>query len=75
MPALRTMRSPKRSAASPHGRSVSVIPIHDAARRTPIWPSERSYSARSCGTITGSPIPKTALLAAAAVPAASTAHR
>ena len=75
IPTVSASRSPKRSAASPHGRSVSVVPTHDAASSTPIWPSERSYSSRSCGTITGRPIPKAALLVAAAVPAARTAHR
>src|SRR5262245_57507518 len=41
----------------------------------PICPSDRPYSSRSCGTITGSPMPRAAALVEATVPAASTAQR
>ena len=55
-PSPRTIRSPKRSAAMPHGSIVTRAPTHSAPSSTPIWPSDRPYSSRSVGTSTGSPI-------------------
>ena len=74
-PSPSTTRSPKRSAAMPHGSMVRRAPTHSAASSTPIWPSDRPYSSRSVGTSTGSPIPNAEKLVCAMVPAARTAQR
>jgi hypothetical protein len=75
-PRASTSLSPRRSAARPHGRSVSVDPTHAAASSRPTFASERSNSLRSAGASTGSPVTNvTAEPAAAAVPPARTAQR
>ena len=74
-PAAMTSLSPNRSAASPQGRSVSVPPTQAAASRTPTPESESPYSSRSVGASTGRPTKRTAALAIAVEPAASTAQR
>ena len=46
-------RSPKRSAAKPHGRSATVKPTHSAASTTPISVRLSSYRSRNAGASTG----------------------
>ena len=74
-PTVITIRSPKRSAARPHGSRASVVPTHSDASSTPISPSDSEYSSRSVGTRTGSPMTSAEMLAVENVPAARTAHR
>lgn len=74
-PTTMTQRSSNRSAASPHGRSVTSMPIPIAARTTPVSPSDSAYSDRIAGASAGSPTEAVAKLACATVPAARITHR
>ena len=74
-PSGRTTRSPMRSVRRPHGKSVGVIPIPNAASVTPVSPRLRPNCCRNSGASTATLIAAAATVACAAVPTASTTQR
>ena len=74
-PRGRTMRSPTRSASSPQGSSVGVIPIVNAASTIPVSAIVSWNSARSSGASTATLNIAAETQAWAAVPTPSTTHR
>jgi hypothetical protein len=74
-PAATTARSPIRSVRRPQARSVKTMPPLVAAISTPMSPSDRSYSSRSAGASTATPVPSAEYAACATTPAPSTTHR